>query len=109
VPGLQPEPAGFIYLQIETRFDPEVGRFVAGSPELDVWSSGDTNIEAQDRAQEAIRLFLDEVTRLGTMREILDEAGITIHRDLEGWQQHLAGYRVGFSIRPSVLVAEATL
>lgn len=89
--------AGFISLLLETRFDPEVGRFVAGSPDLDVWSSGDTNTQAQERAQEAIHLFLTEVTRLGTVWEILDDAGITIHRDLDV-AQHLAGYRVGFSI-----------
>ena len=100
--------AGFISLLIETRFDPEVGRFVSGSPELEVWSSGDTNTESEKRAQEAIRLFLEEVARLGTVWDILDEARITIHRDMDV-AQHLAGYRVGFSIPPAVREAEATL
>jgi len=79
VPAPQPEPAGFIYLQIETHFDPEVGRFVAGSPALDVWSSGETDKQASDRAQEAIVLFLNETAEMGTVWEILKNAGISLH------------------------------
>lgn len=70
---------GFIYLQIETEFDSEVGRFVAGSRDLDVWSSGDTDRQAIDRAQEAILLFLNEATEMGTVWEILKKAGISVH------------------------------
>jgi predicted RNase H-like HicB family nuclease len=99
--------AGFVSLLIETRFDPEVGRFVSGSPELDVWSSGDTNTQAEERAQEAIILFLEEVARLGTIWEILDEAGLTVHRDVDV-AQHLAERRVGFSIPAAARPVEST-
>lgn len=75
-----PLPTGncFIQLNVLARFDKEVGRYVAGSPELDVWSSGETAKEALDRAQEAILLFLDQTTEMGTVWEILEKAGIKL-------------------------------
>lgn len=75
---MTPRPAGFIRLAVVARFDEEVGRFVAGSPDLDVWSSGDEAKEALDRAGDAIELFLNEAARMGTVWKILEEAGITL-------------------------------
>jgi len=69
----------FIELNVVSKFDKEVNRFVAGSPELEVWSSGDTAKDALDRAQQAILLFLNEVTEMGTLWDILKEAGIDLH------------------------------
>ncbi len=74
----------FIQLKAVAKFDKEVGRYVAGSPELNVWSSGEDPKEALDRAQEAILLFLDETTELGTVWRILDEAGIKLQATLPG-------------------------
>jgi predicted RNase H-like HicB family nuclease len=96
VPGTQAEPAGFIYLQIETDYDPEVGRFVAGSAQLDVWSSGETDKQAFDRAQEAILLFLNEATEMGTIRDVLKQADVTLHssprpKPVVEFFRHLAG------------------
>lgn len=68
----------FIELNVVSKFDKEVGRYVAGSPELDVWSSGDTAKDALDRAQQAILLFLDEATEMGTVWAILGKADIKL-------------------------------
>ncbi len=68
----------FIRINVLARFDGEVGRYVAGSPELDVWSSGETAKEALDRAQEAILLFLEEATEMRTIWGILEEAGFKL-------------------------------
>ncbi|OGK11175.1 MAG: hypothetical protein A2Y63_03365, partial [Candidatus Riflebacteria bacterium RBG_13_59_9] len=49
--------------------------FVAHCPQLDVSSCGKTVEEARANILTAVRLFLEEAARMGTLREILDEAG----------------------------------
>ena len=75
-------PAGlsecWINLQLHSHLDKEVGRWVAGSPTLDVWSSGQTPQEALSRASQAIILFLNEATEMGTVWQILSKAGIDL-------------------------------
>ena len=75
----------------------ESGLINLRSPELASGPLNTRNTQAEECAQEAIILFLEEVARLGTIWEILDEAGLTVHRDLDV-AQHLAGVGVGFSI-----------
>jgi predicted RNase H-like HicB family nuclease len=48
---------------------------VAYCPELDISSCGYTVSEARDNLQTALRLFLEEASKMGTLREILLEAG----------------------------------
>jgi|PersoiStandDraft_1058852.scaffolds.fasta_scaffold74793_2 predicted RNase H-like HicB family nuclease len=66
----------YVYVQIDSKFDAEVGRYVAGSPQLNVWSQGDTRVEAMTRARDAILFLLDETTQMGTVFDILRESGI---------------------------------
>jgi predicted RNase H-like HicB family nuclease len=54
----------------------EDGTYVAYAPELDVSSCGDSLQESKSRLHEAVSLFLEEASRLGTLEEILSEAGI---------------------------------
>lgn len=49
--------------------------FVSLSPELGVSSFGETAKEAKDSLKEAVELFLEECERLGTLKEVLNEAG----------------------------------
>lgn len=49
--------------------------FVSYCPELGVASCGDTVEEARQRVMEAVRLFLEESRRMGTLRDILQEEG----------------------------------
>jgi predicted RNase H-like HicB family nuclease len=53
----------------------ESGAYVAHSPELDISSCGDSRRQARERLSEAITLFLQEAARMGTLSEILEEAG----------------------------------
>ena len=53
----------------------EGGTFVAYSPKLDVSSCGNTIDEARKNLTTAVRLFLEEAARMGTLEEILSEAG----------------------------------
>lgn len=69
----------FIHLDVQAKFDDEVKRWVAGSHKLDVWSSGKDPKEALDRAEQAIFLFLNEAERMGTIWDVLENAGIPLH------------------------------
>ena len=51
--------------------------FVAHSPELDVSSCATTERKALANLQEAVRLFLEEAERKGSLKQILKEAGFS--------------------------------
>ena len=48
---------------------------VAYCPELDVSSCGHTVAEARSNLQTALRLFIEEAANMGTLKQILTEAG----------------------------------
>jgi predicted RNase H-like HicB family nuclease len=58
--------------------------FVAHVPELDVSSCGDTADLARRNVQDAVRGFLDTAREMGTLTEILEEAGY--RREGEVWR-----------------------
>lgn len=58
--------------------DEQTGRWLAGSRELNVFSSGSTPQEAFDRAVEAISLFFEEVAEMGTLDKVIHEAGLRV-------------------------------
>src|SRR5436190_1915993 len=49
--------------------------FVAYVPALDLSTCGDTFEEAQKMADEAIRLFIEECIRMGTLDQVLESMG----------------------------------
>jgi len=53
----------------------EAGTHVAYAPELDISSCGKTANQAKSRLREAISLFIEEAERIGTLSDILKEAG----------------------------------
>ena len=53
----------------------EGNAYIAHSPKLDVSSCGSTVEEARSNLQTAVRLFLEEAERMGTLEEILAESG----------------------------------
>ncbi|MGE0130777.1 MAG: hypothetical protein AB7U82_22090 [Blastocatellales bacterium] len=48
--------------------------YVAYTPELDVSSCGGTQAKAKANLLEAVRLFLEEADKMGTLRQILERA-----------------------------------
>lgn len=56
--------------------------YVAHCPELDVSSCGSDVDEARRNLRTAVRLFVEEAEKLGTLEDILGEAGY--QRDPEG-------------------------
>ena len=53
----------------------EGSTFVAHVPELDVSSCGDTEADARRNIADAVRGFLETAKDLGTLNDILQEAG----------------------------------
>ena len=53
----------------------EDGVYVSYCPLLDVSSSGGTVEEARKMLKEAVRLFLEEAEKKGTLQDILEESG----------------------------------
>jgi len=53
----------------------ENGMFVAYCPELDISSCGRDLVEAKKNLLEASRLFMEESLKMGTLKDILEEAG----------------------------------
>jgi len=51
--------------------------YVGLAPELGVSSFGDTLEEAKAALREAVDAFLEECERMGTLEEVLEEAGFT--------------------------------
>ncbi len=54
--------------------------YVAYAPELDVSTCATTKAKARKNLKEAVRLFLEEAEKMGTLHQILEEAGF-VERD----------------------------
>ncbi len=63
----------------------EGNMYVSYSPELDVSSCGRTSDEAKKNLHEAVEAFLEEAEHMGTLQEILEEAGFI--KDEAGWKR----------------------
>lgn len=51
--------------------------YIAICPDLQVSSFGETIEEARRSLREAVEAFLEECERMGTLQEVLEEAGFT--------------------------------
>jgi predicted RNase H-like HicB family nuclease len=56
----------------------EATTYVAHCPELDVSSCGDTLDQARQNLKTAVRLFLEEAEKLGTLEDILQECSFQL-------------------------------
>src|SRR5580658_5646346 len=64
-----------VEIQFTTRIFKEGRTFVAHALELDVSSCGGSKDKALKNLKEAVRLFIEEAERMGTLEQILAEAG----------------------------------
>lgn len=62
-------------LSIRVEIFKEDDLYVALSPELNVSSFGETIVEARESIKEAIEGFLEVCQEMGTLNEVLEEAG----------------------------------
>ncbi|MCK4325291.1 type II toxin-antitoxin system HicB family antitoxin [bacterium] len=64
----------------------EDGQYVSLCPELNLSSFGNTPDEARAAIREAIDLFLEECEEMGTLKDVLEEAGFKrITSPREAW------------------------
>ena len=62
-------------IQFTTRVFKEGRTYVAHAVELDVSSCGGTKEKAVRNLKEAVRLFVEEAEKMGSLTQILEEAG----------------------------------
>lgn len=65
----------FNRIKIRVEIFKEDNRYVSFCPELNVSSYGDTPEDAKESLKEAVSLFLEECERMGTLKDVLEEAG----------------------------------
>ena len=71
--------------------------YVALAPDLNVSSFGDTPEDAQASAQEALAAFIEECSRMGTLQDVLEEAGFVKTREGYEPRQPLIETRVALA------------
>ncbi|MBW1678465.1 MAG: type II toxin-antitoxin system HicB family antitoxin [Deltaproteobacteria bacterium] len=64
-------------LDVPVQVERKAKHFVIGSPDLDVWTQGETKQEAEENFQEALTLFLESCIEAGTLFAVLQECGFT--------------------------------
>ncbi len=64
-------------IQFNTQVWKEGGMYVSYAPQLDVSSCGNTIDEAKKNIREAVGSFLSEAQKMGTLDQILNEAGFS--------------------------------
>jgi len=69
-------------VQLNIQIWKEGEMYVSYIPQLDISSCGKTVDEAKDNIIEAIEAFLEEAKKMGTVDQVLEEAGFTFE---EGW------------------------
>ena len=64
-----------IKAKIPVLFFEERNQVIAYSPAFDLSSCGDTEEKARLKFAEAVAVFLSEITKMGTLNEVLEECG----------------------------------
>jgi predicted RNase H-like HicB family nuclease len=72
--------------------------YVALSPELNVSSFGETIEEAKSAIKEAIEAFIEECEVMGTLDDILEEAGFTKNLDMWISRSPIAEERIALAM-----------
>jgi hypothetical protein len=67
-------------IQFTSQVFKEGRMFVARTPELDISSCATTKTKALANLQEAVRIFLEEAEKKGSLQQILKEAGFSRRR-----------------------------
>ncbi len=93
-------------IQFTTQVFKEGKAFVAHTSELDISSCGDTEHQTLDNLSEAVTLFLEEADKLGTLNQILEEAGYFKHGDTLEGPEFIGTQRISLAL-PLLHVKEA--
>ena len=74
-----------IKANIPVLFFQEGNSIIAYSPALDLSSCGATEAIARDKFMEAVKLFLTESLKMGTLDQVMEECGWHRGSDNQGW------------------------
>jgi predicted RNase H-like HicB family nuclease len=85
-------------IQFTTQIFKEGRMYVAYTPQLDVSSCGGTADKALRNLKEAVRLFLEEAEKLGTVQQILEEAGYLVRNHKAEGPKFVSTQRVSLSV-----------
>ncbi|MEK9165565.1 MAG: type II toxin-antitoxin system HicB family antitoxin [Patescibacteria group bacterium] len=90
-------------IKLKTQFFKEDGVMVGVAPELNVSSFGENLREARRSLAEAIEGFLETCRDLGTLEEVLEEAGFNTRQDKYIWEPSkiIRQEQLDFKIEPS--------
>jgi predicted RNase H-like HicB family nuclease len=83
---------GTMKLQISIQIWRKGSWFLAKCPELDFISQGRTKEEAQKNLMEVIEIQFEEMTRMGTLDEYLEECGYSMHDGFPLPQPEMVGF-----------------
>ena len=70
----------------------EGGMFTSYCPELDIASCGHTPEEAKKNLKEVIAIQLEETAKLGTLKDLLAEAGYVIEDEVLKTEKKIVGF-----------------
>jgi len=85
-------------IQFTTQIFKEGRAFVAHTRELDVSSCGGSRQKALQNLKEAVRLFLEEAEQMGTLEQILEEAGYLKRKNKLQGPKFIATQRVSLPL-----------
>ena len=88
-------------IQFTSRIFREGRSYVAHALELDVSSCGGSEAKALRNLKEAVRLFLEEAERMGTLQQILEEAGYSMNRQTLACPKFISLQRVTLALPTS--------
>ena len=63
-------------ITLRANFHRERRQWIGWRPDLDVTTQGDTRREAEENLREAVGLFLETCQEMGTLEEVLRQAGL---------------------------------
>jgi len=66
--------------------------FLASCPELDFISQGNTRAEAQKNLMEVIEIQFEEMTKMGTLEDYLEECGYELNEGVAIPQSEMIGF-----------------
>jgi predicted RNase H-like HicB family nuclease len=88
-------------IQFTTRIFKEGRTYVAHALELDVSSCGGSKDKALKNLKQAVRLFLEEAEKMGTLDQILEEAGYRKTKQKITRPQFISVQRVTLALPPT--------
>ncbi len=71
--------------KIPVLFFEEGNKVIAYSPAFDLSTCGDTEEKARGKFAKAVAIFLSEITKMGTLDEVLEECGWSKVPEGHGW------------------------